>query len=102
MNPKNLSDESLDGRLKAVLADDLPDDVAAGMRDRIAVFRAGIAKEGMNPRAMAWLFRRGLWATLAVLMLVAGFLLQGLQARNPLADRIAQFKAEVSQQEARS
>jgi|GEM_PF-707892 len=96
MNPKNHTDETLEGLLRAALADDLPDDVAAGMRDRIAVFRAGMTKEGMSPQAMAWLFRRGLWATLAVLFLVAGFLLQGLKVRNPLADRIALIKAEIT------
>ena len=102
MNPKNHTDETLEGLLRDALADDLPDEVAAGMRNRIAAFRAGAGQRRKSAKVPAWLFRRGLWATLAILMLIAGFALQGLRARNPLADRIAQFKAEVSQQEARS
>jgi hypothetical protein len=102
MNLNHRSANNPDDLLKAVLADDLPDDVAAGMRNRITAFRAGAGQRTKSAKVPAWLFRRGLWATLAILMLIAGFALQGLQARNPLADRIAQFKAEVSQQEARS
>jgi hypothetical protein len=96
MSLKNREDAGLDELLKATLADDLPDDVAAGMRDRIAAFRAGTAKEEKGSAASAWLFRRGLWATLAIGMLIAGFLLQGLRTRSPLADRIALIKMEIS------
>lgn len=86
----------LDGLLKNVFADDLPDDVAAGMRRRIAAFRAGKAQDEKSRAAGFWLYRKGLWAALAIGMIVAGFLLQGLQAPSPLAERIALVKAGMS------
>lgn len=96
-------DRDLDELLREALADDLPDDVAAGMRARIARFReakaAGEATAGRRtapPAAWAWLFRRGLWAALSALMLVAGLLLQGGKPRSPLAERIAAIKIEYS------
>jgi len=92
-------DRDLDELLREALADDLPDDVAAGMRARIARFRAESA-EGAPVEAPAtpwgWLFRRSLWAALSVLMLVAGFLLQGGKPRSPLAERIAAVKTEFA------
>jgi len=93
-------DKGLDDLLKRALADDLPAEVEAGMRERIRSFRAGKAKD--DGRAAAWaaardrLFRRSAWAVLSILMLIAGFLLQGLGSRNPLAERIALVKAEFS------
>lgn len=92
-------DRDLDELVREALADDLPADVAAGMRRRIARFRAekleGSAPS-LPPAAWAWLFRRSLWAALSVLMLVAGFLLQGGKPRSPLAERIAAVKTEFA------
>jgi len=99
MKQKTRSDVNLDDLLKAALSDDLPPEVSAGMRDRIAGFRAGILKENENRAARTWLFGRGLWATVAILMLIAGGLLQGFRFRTPLADRIALMKADMSKAE---
>lgn len=92
-------DRELDELLRKALADDLPDEVAAGMRARIARFRAekltGAASSAPSA-AWAWLFRRGLWAALSILMLVAGLFLQGGKPRSPLADRISAIKAEIA------
>jgi hypothetical protein len=83
----------LDDLLKRALADDLPADVAAGMRERIARFRSAAAGEKERAAAGAWLFRRAVWAAVSVLMLVSGILLQGSASRSPLADRISRVKA---------
>lgn len=94
------SDRGLDDLLKRALADDLPADVEAGLRERVRSFRAG--KAGADGRAAAWaaararLFGRSAWAVLSVLMLIAGFLLQGLGSRHPLADRIVAVKAGLA------
>jgi len=95
MIPKTSEDAGLDELLKAALADDLPDDAAAGMAERITAFRARM-KEEKGPAAPFWLFRRGILATLAILMFIAGFLLQGFRARSPLADGIALIKTGIS------
>lgn len=94
----NSMDRDLDDLLREALADDLPDDVAAGMRARIARLRAAKLAGATHsaPAAWAWLFRRGLWAALSVLMLVAGLLLQGGKPRSPLAERIAAIKIEYA------
>lgn len=92
-------DRDVDGLLRRALADDLPADVAAGMRERTERFRAeklAGAAPCAPPAAWAWLFRRGLWAALSVLMLVAGLLLQGSKPRSPLAERIAAIKIEYA------
>jgi hypothetical protein len=96
MTAKKEESQSLDDLLKKALADDLPADVAAGMRDRIDRFRAGTMRDDKPTAARAWFFRRTVWAALSVLMLVAGGLLQGLGSRNRLADRISVLKAEFS------
>lgn len=89
-------DGEMDGLLRKVLADDLPADVEAAMRRRIARFRAGKERGGAAAAAWAWLARRGLWAALSVLMLVAGLLLQGAKASTPLGERIAAVKIEFA------
>ena len=83
----------LDDLLKRALADDLPADVAAGMRERIARFRSAADGEKERSAARTWLFRRAVWAAVSVLMLVSGILLQGSASRSPLADRISRVKA---------
>jgi len=93
MKTERDEDRALEGFLKAALADDLPADVEAGMRERIRRFRAGPSKGGRSPAAWAWLSRRTVWAALSILMLVAGILLQGTRPSSPLADRISSIKS---------
>jgi hypothetical protein len=83
----------VDELLRAALPDDLPSDVAAGMRERIDRFRDEKAGLPARAAAWAWLFRRSVWAALSILMLAAGLLLQGAKASSPLADRITAVKA---------
>ena len=89
MTEKQYEGTGLDDLLKRSLADDLPADVAAGMRDRINRFRAGTMRDERRTAAWAWHLRRSAWAALSVLMLVSGSLLQGLGSGNPLAERIS-------------
>lgn len=93
MIPKRETDRGVDELLRDALRDDLPADVAAGMRERIDGFRAGRTEDRDHPgTAGAWLFRRTVWAALSILLLVAGILLQGARASSPLADRISEIK----------
>lgn len=101
MNAGQKNGTGVDGLLRRALVDDLPAEVEAGMRRRIALFReakaAGEAKR--HERAAAartWLFRRTVWAALSLLLLAAGILLQGGKASSPLADRIAAIKTEFA------
>jgi hypothetical protein len=93
MKAERDEDRALEGLLKAALADDLPADVEAGMRERIRRFRAGPSKGGRSSAAWAWLSQRTVWAALSILMLVAGILLQGTRSSSPLADRISSVKS---------
>ena len=91
----------IDDLLRRALADDLPAEVEAGMRRRLALFReAKAAKEAATRErgsaGRAWLLRRGVWAALSILLLAAGILLQGGKASSPLADRIAAIKTEFA------
>ena len=99
MTAKKHEVTGLDGLLKRALADDLPADVAAGMRDRIDRFREGTMRDERRTTAWAWLSRRTVWAILSVLMLLSGIFLQGSRAPSPLADRITQVKAEFGSTE---
>ena len=95
MIPKRETERGVDELLREALGDDLPADVAVGMRERIDRFRAGKTRESDRPRTAvpgAWLFRRTVWAALSILLLVAGILLQGTRASSPLADRISEIK----------
>jgi hypothetical protein len=97
MNSPHRTVRDVDELLRKVLADDLPADVADGMRERIDLFRA----KRMEDRETAggsrtWFFRRTVWAALAILMLAAGILIQGAKSSSPLADRIASIKATGS------
>ena len=87
---------ALDDLLKRTLADDLPADVEAGMRERIAHFRSAKMKDEGRTVAWAWLFQRSAWAVLSILMLVAGILLQSLGSHTSLAGRIARIKTEFA------
>jgi len=92
MIPKRETDRGVDDLLRDALRDDLPADVAAGMRERIDGFRAGKTDSRAPAAAGAWIFRRTVWAALSILLLVAGILLQGARASSPLADRISEIK----------
>ena len=100
MSTKRPDDTSLDDWLKRAFADDLPGDAAAGMRARLARFRAGTMGEKAPAKAWGWLSRKRAWAALSVLMLVSGGLLQGLGSRNALADRISSLLVLESGREA--
>jgi hypothetical protein len=90
MKPKRLGDARIDELLRQALADDLPADVAAGMRERIARVRGG---PGPAPSAAwAWLRRRAVWAALSIVVLAVGIILQSAGASSPLADRISALK----------
>ncbi len=92
MTTKRRESPGLDDLLKKAFADDLPADVASGMRDRADRFRRLRPGTTISEKpGAAWtpLFRRAAWAALALLMLVSGSLLQGLGSRGPLADRIS-------------
>jgi hypothetical protein len=92
MTGKKNKGKDMDDLLRRALADDLPADVAAGMRERIEQVRARDMKDGVPPIAWAWFFRRSVWAALSILMLVTGILLQGARSSSPLADRISSIK----------
>ncbi len=89
MTTKRDQGAELDDLLRKSLPDDLPADVRAGMRERIDRFRAATLKEEAKTAPWAGFFRKSAWAALSILMLVTGSLLQGLGARNPLADGIS-------------
>lgn len=101
MNTGPQKNTEIDDLLRQALADDLPADVEAGMRRRIARFREAKAEGRATRRergaaARAWLFRRSVWAALSLLLLAAGILLQGGKSSSPLADRIAAIKTEFA------
>jgi hypothetical protein len=97
MNSENQEDTRLDRLLKKALADDLPAGVEAGMRGRIARFRAETRKGERPAAGRARLSWRIAWAAASVLMLVSGSLLQGLGTRSPLAERISVVMTELSE-----
>jgi len=92
MKPQLNRDARVDDLLRQALPDDLPADVAAGMRERIVRFRAAQVEGRAPAAARAWLRRRTVWAALSILVLVAGIILQGARASSPLADRISALK----------
>ncbi len=89
MTTKRDQGAELDDLLRKSLPDDLPADVRAGMRERIDRFRAATLKGEEKAAPWAGLFRKSAWAALSILMLVFGSVLQGLGARNALADGIS-------------
>jgi len=99
MRAKRFEDADLERLLRDALPDDLPDEAAAGMRDRIAAFRTAAAKEERGPAVSFILARKGAWAVLALALLIAGALLQGFQFPSPLAKKIAFLKNELSNSE---
>jgi hypothetical protein len=93
MSAKRPDDAALDELLKRALADDLPPDVAAGMREHFDRFRAhAMEKERRSPISFL-LVRKSAWATISLLMLVSGGLLQGRSPRSALADRLTAIRA---------
>jgi hypothetical protein len=96
MTSQSEQDTGLDGLLKRALADDLPAGVEAGMRERIARFRAETTEVEGRAEGRTRLRWRIAWAAASVLMLVSGSLLQGLQPRSPLAEKISLVMTEIS------
>jgi hypothetical protein len=101
MNAGSKKKTDFDEFLRKAFADDLPEDVATGMRRRIEDFRAekmgsaASAQGGRSP-AWAWFFRRSIWAALSILLLVAGIILQGGKSSSALADRISAIKSQYA------
>jgi hypothetical protein len=89
MNPEQPDKDVLDDLLKGALADDLPPDVAAGMRDRVDLFRDRKIGRGHCSVIPGFPFRRSAWAALSILVLLSGGLLQAVGTRNALADRVS-------------
>jgi hypothetical protein len=96
MTSRHQSDAGLDELLKSALADDLPPDVAAGMRERAARFRERMARREEGAAFRAPMFRKTAWAALSLLFLVSGGLLQGRGSRSPLADGISLLKTRLA------
>ena len=96
MTSKRANDANLDGLLKRALSDNLPPDVAAGMRDRFARFRERTRPRERREASRAPLFRKTAWAALSLLTLVSGGLLQGRGSRNPLSDGISLVKTRLA------
>lgn len=96
MTSRHQNDAGLDELLKSALADDLPPDVAAGMRDRLARFRERTTPRERREASRAPLFRKTAWAALSLLTLVSGGLLQGWGSRNPLSDGISLVKTRLA------
>jgi len=92
MNDQRNSGRDLEELIRAALADDLPAEVEAGMRERVRRFRTDPGRGARPSVAWAFLARRAVWAALSILMVVAGFLLQGAGTGSPLADRISSVK----------
>ncbi len=97
MTSRHQEDHRLDELLKKALADDLPADAAAGMKERLDRFRAKTTKDEGRAEGRTRLRWRIAWAAASVLMLVTGSLLQGLQTRNPLAERISSVMTGLSE-----
>jgi hypothetical protein len=96
MTSRHQEDTRIDDLLRRALADDLPAGVEAGMRERLDRFRADVIQDQGRPAARVWILGRGVWAAVSVLMVVCGCVLQGIGARNTLADRIALVKTGIS------
>jgi uncharacterized small protein (DUF1192 family) len=96
MRVKRNIGKTIDELLKETFIDDLPPDVAVGMRARIERFRAVKKKSAATSAAWALILRRSAWAVLSILVLAAGILLQGAKSSSPLSDRISALKAEFS------
>jgi len=96
MSMQNHNGTRVDDLLKKACADDLPAEVAAGMRERIRRFRMERPEDEGRSGVRSLLFHRAVWAALSILMLIAGILLQGAKSSSPLADRISALKAEFS------
>jgi hypothetical protein len=100
MTERNPTNVNLDELLKKTFADDLPADVAAGMRERVERFREAkmgrAAEASRRTAAWGWLSRRSVWAAVSVLLLAAGILLQGRGSSSPLAERISAIKTQYA------
>ncbi len=87
---------NVDDLLRRACADDLPVEVAAGMGRRIDAFLADAQAGRQGTSGATWLLPRIAWAVIAILMLLAGALLQEARVSSPLADRISSLKAAIA------
>lgn len=93
MIKRKREDAGLDDLLRKALADDLPPDVRAGMRERVDRVLAEKRAAARPAAARTWVARRPVWAAVSILMLLAGILLQGKKPSTPLVERISSLKA---------
>jgi len=93
MIERRREDAGVDDLLRKALADDLPPEVQAGMRERIDRVLAENRAPAGRAAARAWYARKPVWAAVSILMLLAGILLQGKKPSTPLAERISSLKA---------
>jgi hypothetical protein len=96
MTSKRPNGTDLDELLKRALADDLPPDAAAEMREGLARFYKWTARREGGAASRAPLFRKTAWAALSLLFLISGSLLQGRGSRNPLSDGISLIKTRLA------
>lgn len=96
MTSKRPNGTDLDELLKRALADDLPPDAAAEMREGLARFHKRTARREEGAASRAPLFRKTAWAALSLLFLISGGLLQGRGSRNPLSNGISLIKTRLA------
>ncbi len=96
MTSKRPNGTDLDELLKRALADDLPPDAAAEMREGLARFHQRTARREDGAASRAPLFRKTAWAALSLLFLISGGLLQGRGSRNPLSNGISLIKTRLA------
>ncbi len=96
MTSKRPNSPELEELLKRALADDLPSDVASGMRERLSRVRERTTRKEEGAAFRTPLFRKTAWAALSLLFLVCGGLLQGRGSRNPLSDGISLIKTRLA------
>lgn len=96
MTSKRPNGTDLDELLKRALTDDLPPEVAAGMRERLSRVRERTARREGGAALRIPLFRKTAWAALSLLFLISGGLLQGRGSRNPLSNGISLIKTRLA------
>ena len=94
MNGNRSRESRVDELLKKALTDDLPPEVAEGMRRRLYRFRESARPQRQRFRIA--LAPKGAWAALSILVLVSGGLLQGRGTGNPLAEGISLVKTRLA------
>ena len=96
MTSKRPNGMDLDELLKRALADDLPPDAAAQMREGLARFHKRTVRREDGAAFRTPLFQKTAWAALSLLFLISGGLLQGRGSRNPLSNGISLIKTRLA------